>query len=696
MDPIITMNLVNKLKKRLGSLGNAGTEKQVKVFLNQLNDRDGIFYDEKEEQFVNGELISRVKMWEPSTKYFNEQLLIFDDMLYWCLKDFTSSAKSIDYDVEADNLICLAKEAGLGNVLTLDFVLDTDLNKVTITWKNPDSATYEGREMFVSEENIISKRYPDIKAMQTAGKIVHYDGGFGKGESGLESFTYDIPSRKKYYVKVFVNHLVEGEAKTSSGRYLMIGNPDITPPGQVKDAVAKNHNYGEGIKISWTNPSDDDFAKTYLIKNEGGFVTDIKSGILLGTYENKDAQCEFTDTSIAKDVTYYYSLFTEDDAGEGYGKVDEFATQGGNLSAPVNVSAKAVMLYGYDFEKRENVGLAKTVVDFDSLPFYQLQRGYYDENGFTPIDESGNSEDDMSLDLSGNAGNIVVKVPGVFMQIEDSKIFLSEDPVPDGEEIETFYVGAFESSYNDEGMLASGVSDNLAHVQIRTFKDELSVGWGILDHKAMLLIKTLFAMEYGMDSQQLGGTGNKTVETTQTGKTLSLGNRTGTVENEVSYRGIENLWANLSHVVDGILIKNGDVYLSKGSYDSFDPDSRSLGDYVKVGKTSEGYINTIDPSTGLGDKIVDSAAGIDYQQIDGGLSRPTIGGYYNGEKRTGLFSANSASYGVELEKEVFKEEREYTGNTEITEHIKTGTSISLSDLVPNREDLETISLEVIF
>lgn len=76
-------------------------------------------------------------------------------------------------------------------------------------------------------------------------------------------------------------------------------------------------------KLSWKNPSDEDFAKVYIYRSKNtSFTADISTRISEAG-GSKDEKMTFTDGSVEADVTYYYALRALDRAGNASGVVTD-------------------------------------------------------------------------------------------------------------------------------------------------------------------------------------------------------------------------------------------------------------------------------------------------------------------------------------------------------------------------------------
>ncbi|HVS79444.1 MAG TPA: fibronectin type III domain-containing protein [Candidatus Paceibacterota bacterium] len=80
-------------------------------------------------------------------------------------------------------------------------------------------------------------------------------------------------------------------------------------PANVKDFTARQE--GNGIRLSWQNPSDPDFDSVRIVKSDTFFPNDPQDGEVV--YEGR-AQ-DFKDTEVQDGATYYYAAFAKNKKG---------------------------------------------------------------------------------------------------------------------------------------------------------------------------------------------------------------------------------------------------------------------------------------------------------------------------------------------------------------------------------------------
>lgn len=132
------------------------------------------------------------------------------------------------------------------------------------------------------------------------------------------------------------------------------------------------------------------------------------------------------------------------------------------------------------------------------------------------------------------------------------------------------YVGVYLGCIEDDKLCSkSGVSPkaSVTMSEGRDYAKARGNGWGIEDYNLFYAIQLLYLVEYAdFDSQSKIGRGYVSMSSsskTKTGGTDSLGNESGSEnnngesgKNQVSYRGIEDIWGNYYYWIDGFYCDN--------------------------------------------------------------------------------------------------------------------------------------------
>lgn len=108
------------------------------------------------------------------------------------------------------------------------------------------------------------------------------------------------PDGEKVYVANGGSGTVSVIAKSSS--------PDVYPPSEVSVSITPVDEQGTSATLSWTNPTDSDFAGVKILRKEGSYPASISDGTVV--YEGIGTS--YVD-SLEKGVAYYYTAFTYDE-----------------------------------------------------------------------------------------------------------------------------------------------------------------------------------------------------------------------------------------------------------------------------------------------------------------------------------------------------------------------------------------------
>ena len=226
-------------------------------------------------------------------------------------------------------------------------------------------------------------------------------------------------------------------------------------------------------------------------------------------------------------------------------------------------------------------------------------------------------EDGSASVLTGSDGNVMVEIPKFWVKYENTtgakSMNISTAPasgyvlhpafIKNGVEVDYRYYRAYTGSVSGTKLISrSGVSAAASETiaAFRTKARDNGTGWGLVDWYLLFAVQTLLFVEIGtFDSQAVLGNGNDTGTDygMTTGGSNSIGNGSSPSTNDdtwMSYRGIENFYADIREWVDGINVSDRLVYISNME-STFSSDVFS-GDYVSTGVTlpASGYIKDMD------------------------------------------------------------------------------------------------------
>jgi hypothetical protein len=198
-----------------------------------------------------------------------------------------------------------------------------------------------------------------------------------------------------------------------------------------------------------------------------------------------------------------------------------------------------------------------------------------------------------AADLTGGAGQVMVEVPcfSVWHETAPDGTFLQHNfhvtlgvkggvysvhPAfvkPDGSYRDYFYIGAYQATEANGDCSTSGQSNatNKTRPDFRTAFGARGTGWRQLGYWDYSALQWLLITEYqDMNSQKVLGNGasNGNIYIATSGLSDARGNRsgqahspTGTVNDYVSYRGIENIYGRAQQWIDGVNIDHYNMYI---------------------------------------------------------------------------------------------------------------------------------------
>ena len=220
-----------------------------------------------------------------------------------------------------------------------------------------------------------------------------------------------------------------------------------------------------------------------------------------------------------------------------------------------------------------------------------------------------------------STGDVVVKIPKFYIKRQREStleiIQISECPF-DGFNLhpafrhnntvqDYIYASAYVGS-TESNTLVSKTGRTPAFMTLSGARDYVEAkgsGWGVLDISTVMAITTLMLVEFATNNLQsaigkgyTNQSGGSSANTKPTGGCDGVPNLTGspsTTTNSVQvvYRGIEDLWGNFIHHVDGLNVYNRTYYIcnnqssyaTKGAYDSLSyqrPSGTNSGTWIKT------------------------------------------------------------------------------------------------------------------
>ena len=269
--------------------------------------------------------------------------------------------------------------------------------------------------------------------------------------------------------------------------------------------------------------------------------------------------------------------------------------------------------------------------------------------------DSTKKADGTASNLTGADGNVMVQIAKFYCKYINTsgakQMWVSLAPqdgfvvhpafIKNGVEVDYRYYRAYKGSTSGGKLISrSGVAatGSKTIAAFRTEAQANGTGWGLLDWNLIFAVQTLCFIEIGtFNSQAVLGNGNDTGSDygMTTGGSNSIGNAsTVSPRNDtwMSYRGIENFYADIFEWIDGINISERVVYTSNtqssfasdvftGAYTTTGVTLPSTNGYIKdMNFSTRGFIPTVSGGT-------DSTFVPDYVNSIAGTRVAAFGGY---------------------------------------------------------------------
>jgi N-acetylneuraminic acid mutarotase len=184
-----------------------------------------------------------------------------------------------------------------GNITAFTVTQGTNNGEIMGSWTNPSDSDFVGVRFRYRTDGV-------FPTSVTNGILL----GDKTGSPGAtDSITWTgLNPETTYYIRGFAYDEVPNYAlgtSASSG----IKPRDLTPPANVASFVAAAGD--SQATLSWTNPTDSDFAGVKILRKTGGYPTSPADG----TVVYNGTGTGYTDTGLTNGTIYYYAAFTYDE-----------------------------------------------------------------------------------------------------------------------------------------------------------------------------------------------------------------------------------------------------------------------------------------------------------------------------------------------------------------------------------------------
>ncbi|RME92537.1 MAG: hypothetical protein D6767_03010 [Candidatus Hydrogenedentota bacterium] len=192
-------------------------------------------------------------------------------------------------------------------------------SQIVLTWTNPPDADFAGV--------IIVRKTTGYPTSLTDGTQI-YD----SASATITSYSdLGLTNNTTYYYTIFAydnDPMGPFYAAGGASARASATPTDLTPPGNVTSLTATPAD--SQITLTWTNPTDPDFAGVVIVRKTTGFPANISDGIQV----YNGSSTSFTDTGLINGQTYYYTVFAYDNVAP----TPNYASGSSTSSAPINTN----------------------------------------------------------------------------------------------------------------------------------------------------------------------------------------------------------------------------------------------------------------------------------------------------------------------------------------------------------------------
>ena len=394
------------------------------------------------------------------------------------------------------------------------------------------------------------------------------------------------------------------------------------------------------VSLTWEDPADYTeegytctWAKTVVVRKQGGYPNDIHDGVVVVTTVERDKHktSGYDDTGLTAGETYYYRVFTcssdgiysESAEGTGVPKAYKIMTVKIDLN---NSNPATCGSYADDAVYMESGKTYSATTMWQEFFGYKpclfkdgKVVGYLNPNDFTKF------EDGSTADItSGKAGDVMIQFPRKGVRISKSEkvvtVSMTNDPNDSSfkyyahqrgsADKDYFYLGVYDGWRDDDDKLRSlsGKSPTIqmALIKARRYGKANGIDYGCMGYYQWLFIQVMYILQFkgNLNSQYTIGTGFVTgTDPNNSGWANTNGMIYGDT-NVVKLFGIENIWGNGSQVITNVYINNN-FYIMTTTDDNitdvskytnrryFGGSASSAGLFTDcIGTTETGFIGT--------------------------------------------------------------------------------------------------------
>jgi len=530
-----------------------------------------------------------------STNGFIDSPLINGTLYYYKL--FPISKTGAVSTSSYNNISGMPEAIPLGNCTSIS--VDEGDTELTIKWSDPIDVVVSGETMASWASTKLVRKAGSYPENESDGTLVLTNSVRDQYQTDGYTDT-SLTNDVTYYYRLFpvsaLGAVTNNSANNVSGTPFHL----IVYLGNCTEISAASGN--AQITLKWTDPEDvvegettlATWNRTVLVRKTGGYPINISDGteIVSSTIRNQYQSAGYVDTGLSNDITYYYKLFPI--SNEEVITIDV----GNNVSGtPSNSVIYGVQVDVYNSNPETSVsytdgavGMTPGDAAWDLTPIYSgikpciLKDGvvqyYLNPNDFTQ------KEDGSAADItSGADGDVMIEIPKMGTQIDTCGAFLtvkitnglnvpgfhyyahSRDVEGDRDNLYvSAYLGFVDGSNKMRSLSGKTPINNITLSELRTAAQNNGNiegnGYDLLSFYPLILLQCLYLIRFkNLNSQVALGQGYAAADNTgviTTGNTNNQGMYYGeqTGHYQVKCLGIEDLWGNLYHFIEGIRISH--------------------------------------------------------------------------------------------------------------------------------------------
>lgn len=474
--------------------------------------------------------------------------------------------------------------------------------KIKIFWGTPSDPNYAGMKMLRKEGS-----YPEnITDGTVVGTFVN------KGDQHFQD--NNLENGRTYFYKLFSYNKQEVYNNDDNAKV------SVTPTNLGYTGRVTNIKLQEGnrkITLTWTAPSDSNYAGVKIVRKVGSFPRDMNDGhLVINSTEKQNGSVVDRDLETGRE--YFYKFFTYNNQevynADNYGNVKGTTTETVIYTVVIdenNSNPESAVTYA-----DEASGMTSGWENWQNKPIFKDIRPCVYKNGqvqyYLQRDNRTLKENGQTANLSGADGDVVIEFPkklayklerkGSKLHVsvtnnqnaDDSWCYGAFQPTKSYKKFNKMYIGAYQANIDLRSISGVETCNIWSYGDLEMMFHKIN--GRMLSFPAVTLLQCLYLIIYkNLDSQKALGQGHTSGNdyTRNTGETntkkFCWGSQNST--ERVVFLGIESFYGTVRQYLSGIKAKKSIesiVYIDH------------ISKYVRVTDTKYGYTKKVEGTNALG------------------------------------------------------------------------------------------------